>query len=639
MSEAIHDRELGMHRRISRRDFLNGMAVSIAALGGANVFGLPASFQGSVHAANNFSGSYPPALTGMRGSQPGSYDAAHSLRDGTFWESAGSPTDTGESYDLIVVGGGISGLAAAYFYRKQAGKNARILILDNHDDFGGHARRNEFRVGKRLLLSNGGTQSIESPSEYSEVAKGVLTELGIETKLFYKAYDQKLYSHLNTACFFDKQTFGEDRLVPGMGSLTWAEFLSKSPLSEKVRQEILRLYTEKKDYLPGLSREEKQARLKTISYANFLTEICKADPGVLPFFQSYTHDLFAVGIDAISAEACYRNPDDYGGYRYAGFDGLNLGEDDAGESEEPYIFHFPDGNASIARLLVRSLIPECVPGHTMEDVVSARADYSKLDQPSRSIRLRLNSTAVRAQQSHANGSAHEVEVAYVQKGKLQTVKGKACILACYNMMVPYLCPHLPEKQKEALHYCVKEPFIYTHVAIRNWTAFHKLAIRQIISPGSYHCLTMLDFPVSLGTYQFPSSPQEPMILFMLRTPCQPGLPRREQYRMGRYELIGTAFSTFERNIREQLNRMLASGGFDSARDIAAITVNRWAHGYAYEYDSLSDPNWTPEDRPCVVGRKQFGRISIANSDAGASAYTNVAIDQAYRAVQEQLKSP
>ena len=615
-----------MHCRITRRDFLNGVAAGIGALGLGDLAG--ASPQSRAAASDP----YPPALTGMRGSQPGAYDVAHALRDGMFWETAGTPEDRHETYDLIVVGGGISGLSAAYFYRQQAGPKSQILILENHDDFGGHARRNEFQVGNRLLLSNGGTQSIESPSEYSGVAKTLLQDLGIHTKRFYKAYDRKLYSHLGTACFFDQQTFGRDCLVPGMGSLAWPEFLAKSPLPDHLKEEIGRLYTERKDYFPGLSGEQRRARLAKISYADFLIQICHADPAVLPFFQSYSHDLFAVGIEAVSALACFKNPDDYGAYQYAGFDGMDLGKQD--DEGDPYIFHFPDGNASVARLLVRSLIPGSIPGRSMEDVVTARADYGKLDRPTSAVRIRLGATAVRARNSEAR---KEVEVAYVQKGKPYTVNAKSCVLACYNGMIPYLCPDLPTSQKEALHYGVKEPLIYTHVAIRNWMAFQKLGIRQIVSPGSYHCFTMLDFPVSLGQYEFPRNPRAPMVLFMLRAPCKPGLPRREQYRRGRYELMGTSFATFERNIREQLNRMLSSGGFDSARDIAAITVNRWAHGYAYEYDSLSDPQWPPDERPCVVGRKQFGRISIANSDAAARAYTDAAIDQAYRAVQEQLR--
>ena len=633
MSDNSRDRDLGMDRKITRRDFLDGVAIAVggsilsASAPWLHGLGLP----DAAFAPEKNPNYYPPALMGMRGNHEGTYTSAHSLRDGEFWDSAGKPESTGENFDLVIVGGGISGLAAAYFYRQQAGPNARILILDNHDDFGGHAKRNEFRAGNRMLLSYGGTQSIESPARYSKVAKSLITDLGIDAQRFYKAYDQNLYSKLNTACFFDRETFGEDRLVLGMGSTPWPEFLGKAPLSENVRRDIARIYAGKVDYFPGLSREQKYARLAKISYADYLTKVCKLTPDGLPFFQTYPHDLFCVGIDAVSALACFENGDDYHSFTYPGFDGLNL---DKPEKEEPYIFHFPDGNASIARLLVRSLIPGAIPGHSMEDVVSARADYSRLDDAKAPIRIRLNSTAVQVRHNGSPASAKEVEVAYMRGGKLQSVQANACVLACYNMMIPYLCPELPEKQRDALHSLVKTPLVYTHVAIRNWTPFQSLGIHQIVAPGAYHTYTALDFPVSLGQYEFPSKPDEPMVLFMLRTPCKPGLSQRDQSRAGRAELMRTQFSTFERNIRDQLARMLGSAGFDPARDVEGITVNRWAHGYAFSPNSLFDPDWPDDEKPWVLGRKPFGRIAIANSDAGASAYTDVAIDQAYRAVGE-----
>jgi spermidine dehydrogenase len=569
---------------------------------------------------------------GIRGNHDGTYTYAHRLRDGETWDTDGKAASTGESYDLVVVGGGISGLAAAYFYRKNVGEKTRILILDNHDDFGGHAKRNEFRAGNRLLLSYGGTQSIESPGRYSKQARGLLTELGIETERFYKAYDQKLYSKLGTAVFYDRETFGEDRLVPGLGTMPWKEFLAKSPLSGEVRRDIARAYTEKIDYLPDLSPEQKRAQLAKISYADFLTKIVKVHPEALKFFQSYTNDLFAVGIDAVPALSCYEQGDDYGGYAYAGFAGMNLSEEP--EREEPYIFHFPDGNASIARLLVRSLVPGAVPGTSMDDVVTARANYAKLDQDGNAVRIRLNSTVVHVAQTGANEASREVEIAYERGKQLQSVRAKNCVLACYNGMIPYICPELSDKQKEALAYLVKAPLVYTHVAIKNWTAFKKLGLHQVEAPGSFHTYVALDFPVSLGEYQFPSNPEESMVLFMLRTPCKPGLSQREQHRAGRAELMRTPFSTFERNVRDQLGRMLGPSGFDPARDIEGITVNRWAHGYAYGYNSLFDPDWSEEEKPWVVGRKRFGRIAIANSDAAAIAYSDAAIDQAYRAVSE-----
>jgi spermidine dehydrogenase len=635
MSVEQKDKELGMGCEITRRDFLNGVALGAGATLAGGTIGaetLLAAAAFDEFAPEKSPDYYPPAKTGMRGNHDGTFTFAHAMRDGEKWDELGRPAAPEESYDLIVVGGGISGLSAAYFYRKRAGNDARILVLDNHDDFGGHAKRNEFRAGGRMVLGYGGTQSIESPGKYSEVAKALIQQIGVRTERFFKAYDQKLYANLGTAAFFNKETFGEDRLLTGMNTTPWPEFLAKAPLSDTVKKDIARVYTEKKDYLPALSPEEKAAFLGKISYAEYLTKHCKLVPEALPFFQTFTHDLFCIGIEAVPAMACYESGDDYGSFTYPGFDGLGFPEH---EKEEPYIFHFPDGNASVARLLVRSLLPEAIPGSTMEDVVTAKADYAKLDQPRAKVRIRLNSTAIHVQHTAANAE-REVHVTYMRGGKMHTVAGKNCVLACYNGMIPYICPELPESQKQALSYLVKMPLVYTHVALRNWQPFAKLGVHHIVAPAGYHTYTALDFPVSLGQYQFPGKPEEPAVLFMLRTPCKPGLPQREQNRAGRRELLETAFSQFERNIRDQLARMLAGTGFDPTRDIEGITVNRWAHGYAYTPNALFDPDWKEKEKPWVIGRKPFGRIAIANSDAGASAYTDVAIDQAYRAVQELL---
>ncbi|MGB8774042.1 MAG: FAD/NAD(P)-binding protein, partial [Terriglobales bacterium] len=514
MGDKNRDHELGMGREITRRDFLNGIGIAVGTSLVANstwlhAFGIPES----PFAPEKDPAYYPPAKTGMRGSHDGSWEVAHDLRDGkdNAWAES---VDDGESYDLVVVGAGISGLAAAYFYRKFSGQKSKILLLDNHDDFGGHAKRNEFQAGKRLLLGYGGTQSIEAPSNYSKVSIGLLKELGIEVHRFFKYYDQKLFDsmHLQEGVFFDKETFGADRLVLQKGlhyfGLAFTmENVAQMPIAEAARKDLLRLQHARVDYMADLTPEQKRRKLIKTSYKDFLLQHAKVHPDVVKVLQTSTHDIYAVGIDAVSAKDCAVNG-------FPGFKGMTLpkSHEQNPELDEPYIFHFPDGNASIARMLVRSLVPGTLLGHTMEDIVTARANYAHLDDASSPIRIRLNSTAVRVR--HVGGpdadtdanikTAKEVEVTYVRGGQAHRVRGANCILACYNMMIPYLCPEMSAKQKEALAYGVKIPLVYTNVQISNWKAFQKLGVSAVYAPGSYFTNVTLDFPVSMGDYHYPS---------------------------------------------------------------------------------------------------------------------------------------
>ena len=640
---------------ITRKDFLNGLVWSAgAALLSPSVSRAfqagPDDADEEYFLAQGISPAdpryYPPALTGMRGSHSGSFAAGHALRDGMRWDDPAAVFDTGEEYDLIVVGAGISGLATAYFFRKLHGPRSKILLLDNHDDFGGHAKRNEFNVAGRTLIGYGGTQSIEVLSDYTPEAMGLLRELGIDIQRFEKYYDQSFRrAHgLKSCCFFDRETFGVDRLCPVQNDSVYfarpiahadlEAFLAQAPLAEAAKRDLRRMHFEKVDYLKGKSRTEKIALLKRITLRAFLEQHVHAHPDVLKYYQQQPHGLYGVGIEAVPAlSGIWFMPQ---GVK----DGLALPREaiDIGYNE-PYIYHFPDGNASIARLLVRSLVPAAAAGSTMEDIVTARMNYALLDQADAPVRIRLNSTAVRARHVGDPEQAQAVEVVYVVGGNARRVRASKVVLACWNTVIPYLCPELPQPQREALAYCVKVPLVYGTVAVRNWTALKKLGVGTVYCPGSYFSEVNMDFPVSLGDYRYPRSVDEPCLIHLVRTPCKPGLSTKEQHRAGRAELFTTPFATFEYHVRDQFKRMLGAGGFEAERDIAAITINRWPHGYAYDYSTLWDPEWKEGEAPHVLGRKTFGRIAIANADSGGEAETSIAIEQALRACREVLRLP
>jgi len=644
------DDALGMGSDISRRDFVQGTLVGIGALAAA-----PAAFAADVLPLPP--ASYPPAKTGMRGSHPGSFEDAHALRDGVLKQNA--VADTGEIYDLVIVGAGLSGLSAAHFYRKSVGPDAKILILDNHDDFGGHAKRNEFRVDGKLLAINGGTLNIESPQRYNQWARSVLDDIGIDLNRYEAANsgNRELYRSLGLGrgYFFDKETWGKrDTFVAqppaqgrGRGGGMTPATIDKTPLSPKAKADLARLLApDQPDYMAGLSVTEKKEKLARMSFKSFLLDVVKVDPQVYWFYKDMGTGSFCVGGDATPAL--------YGWVQgYPGFSGLGLGPIPDGlfadlpggqhgrQREGGKAVHFPDGNATIARMLVARLVPGATAARTQEEMGTAMFDYGKLDLAGNPTRIRLSSIVTNVRHDGDPATADTVILTYMRGGKPEMVRGKSAILASWNMMIPYMMPELPATQREALAYGVKGPLIYTSIAVRNWRAFQKLGVASIDTPTMFHQTVALTEAASVGGLEHARNPDEPVALHLTKFMTKPGLPRRDQHRVGRAELLALSFEDFERETRKQLARILGPAGFDPARDIAAITVNRWPHGYAYTYNSLYDPvEWvyteTPT-RPCVIARQPFGLVSIANSDAAASPHTDAAMLEAHRAVAEVIE--
>ncbi|WP_395672863.1 NAD(P)-binding protein, partial [Phenylobacterium sp.] len=560
---------------IKRRDFLNGAAIAVTGLVG----GLPI---GAAQAQSRRSAN-PSALTGLRGSHAGAFEAAHAVRDGKTYDL--DEVKAIEAYDLIVVGGGISGLAAAYFHQQRR-PNDRILVLDNHDDFGGHAKRNEFDVDGRKLIGYGGTQSLDGPSRFSKETKGLLVDLGIDVKRFDTAFDQAFYRNagLRTGTFFKKDPFLADKLIvaapakagaftdpdgdsgAGGGAAEVRARIAQYPMTEAAKAKMIELETSTRDVLPGKTAEERREILSKISYAQFLRTYWEVPEEVIAFFQKRPHGLWGVGIDAMSAWGSLRSsyPGGKGTMpprpKHGGDGGDSEGHEDA------YIHHFPDGNASVARMLVRRLAPGSAPGNTMEDIVLADFDYSTLDRPQNKVRIRLNSTAVRVR-----NDGDRVDVGYVGRdGRLKRVRGKAAVLACYNSMIPYILEGVGDDQAEALRMNVKAPFVYTNVALRNWRAWKALGVNHVNNPGGMYSSMSLDFPVSLGNYQFARTPDDPIVVHLLYVPTAPGEGlMREQYRLGRAQLYGMTFADFENPLRDEMTRILGPGGFVFDRDVAA----------------------------------------------------------------------
>ncbi len=625
---------------ITRRDFLNGMIWA----GAAATLGVPLNALSEVlteNTNNTPSGYYPPALTGLRGSHPGAFEEAHNLAwtGKTEWGNVKNDTTL---YDLIVIGAGISGLSAAHFYRQTIKNDARILILDNHDDFGGHAKRNEFNIDGKTYLSYGGTQSIDSPSKYSKIAKNLLNDLGVDLKFFKTAYDKSFFKRhdLTQGIFFDPETYSQGAFMrsclpshwsgeyyahsylPGLNiAPDFLDILDQTPLSEVQRskiREVMAVSPKAKAYFSGKAGKRK---LYERNYVEFLHEVYDLnDPALIALLSMPLADDYACGgtsvllWDAIDGGLHGLPPKSY-----------FKGEFETEHHPEEYIYHFPDGNATLARLLVKQLIPNVAEFDTVSESITSQYDYAQLDSETNPVKIRLNSLAVYAD-NHGKGTV----VRYLKNNELFEAHAHHTVMAGWHMMAAHIIPTLPLKQKAAMRANIKMPLVYAQVALRQWEPMKRTGIGSAFCPGSYFQYLLTDFPINMGGYQPRREADAPMIIQMIRMPnplLGEGKPA-DLFRAGRYDLLATSFETFEVNIRKQLMQMYGAFGFNADRDIAAITVNRWPHGYIYWHNAIGNK---PANE---TARKPHGRIAIANADSAGEAYSNFAIDMAWRAVNE-----
>lgn len=601
---------------ISRRDFLQGAALALGA---------------------------PPAAQAMLAGQTDAVLAtAHAWRDGRAFDGAAERDEAVE--DLVVVGAGISGLSGAYLFMRHAGRPVRVRVLDAMAEVGGHAQRNEFtsRSGQRLV-GYGGSQSLDTPSLFSPAAKALLADIGIETRRFETEFFDRGWAErhglVNHADFFDGRAWGEDRLLLRRPGEQAADWLPRSPLPAAAQADWQRLA--QRAPWAGLARPALVQRLAATTYAAYLRDVWRVHPALLAFHGHRSAGYFGVGIDATSALDAWA-------LGLPGFTGLDLGDAPhrpmspsgrqlkAGGDE--YVHHFPDGNHGVVRALLRAMRPELLPGQGMETLSQAVLDTAALDDPAAALRVRLGATVVGLRHLGPPERAEQVELRYVDRdGRLRAVRARQVLLAGWHRAASRLTDELPAAQRRALDDQVKVPLVYASVLLSNWRAWQRAGVASLGTPGGFWQDVALDFPVSMGALRFAASPDEPILLHLGKVVVPfDGRDPRTQSAAGRRQLLGWSFDVFEAETRRLLGGALGAFGFDAARDIEAITVNRWAHGYAYEYMRPWDRYWPAGALPVQAARRGWGRVAIAGADSGAYAYAHSAIDQATRAVAELL---
>ena len=610
-----------MNEPISRRDFLNGALVAGA---GILLRGEMPATDSLADAWNGYGG-----IGDYRHSNGNTYDVmstAHAIRDGTFERTSASAIDTGEMYDLVSVGGGLSGLAAAVFFQKN--KGGRCLVLDNHPIFGGEAKRNEFLVDGQRLTAHQGSAIYLVPQKGGYTDR-VYDLIGMDRRVLeYQRWrgpspemplSQSPYEEPKNYGFYFGPQFGKR---PGVWVIDpWGRKLEGAPLSDAVKAELMKWRTVNDEGpRPQTEGDAVSRQLDSMTLEDHLMarhHISRET--VRNFLSPVEGGGYGLGPDALSAYCAYAIETEF------------PGDGDATLGDQM----FPDGNSGFARLMVKTLIPAAFAGpRTVDAVWRNRVHFDALDRAGQPTRIRLNATAVRVEHAGDPASAPHVVITYVKGKRLFRVRARSVVMAGGSWTSKHIVRDLPTAHRDAYAQFYRSPCLMANVAVHNWQFLYRMGMsgcRWFEGLGNYLSVRKM---ATIG-HQNPSiGPDSPTVLTIKVLFAQPGLPIGEQGSRGRAQLLGTSFAQYERAFREQLGDMFAPGGFDPRRDIAGIILNRWGHAYVnpqpgffFGVDGKPAPRDILRDRP-------HGRIAFANTDlAGAMDHRN-SIREADRAVTQ-----
>jgi spermidine dehydrogenase len=629
-ASAGNDKILGMNQRICRRDFLNSTLLASGALLLESLAPeqlLARDEWTGYGGVGDYADSNGNTLDVMR--------VGHQFRDHVF-DSPGDTIETGEVFDCVVVGGGLSGLAAALFVKQDGGPNLRCLLLENHPIFGGEAKRNEFIAEGKRLIAPQGSNTFTTPSPQSFMAS--FHELiGLDSQEFkYQKWGGSAPEIPLGRSFEDPQMpygfyfgakFGQR---PGMWLIDpWAKKLKGAPIADSTRAELVR-YGEQAGaglisaapYVtgggnPGEKLSDEEARhLDSMTIEEHLMQRFGLSRETIRTFFMELGSSHGAGPDVVSAyctENFQRDPDTSNTHC------------------------FPGGNAGMARHMVKTLIPESIPGpRTLSAICRGRVDFRALDRAGQATRIRLGATVVGVEHDGDPATSSFVRVTYARQGKVYRLKARSVVMAGGSWTTKHIVRDLPTAQSEAYAQFYRSPCMVANVAVRNWRFLYKLGISAAEWFDGFGSFMAVHRVPTFSTDAKTIGPDSPVVLTLKVLYHHYGLPLEQQGNLGRAELLATSFRDYERRIREQLTEMFAASGFDAQRDIAGIILNRWGHAYCSPQPGFffgKEGKPAPRD---ILRAGPFGRIAFANTDLSGSPANTTAIEEAHRAVGQIL---